>query len=306
MDWDKSKYISEELAQRVDVGDIKALYKPAKQSYKGENGKLLIIGGSRLFHGASLWAVKIASRIVDLVYYCSIPENLKIAHKALLFDFIAVPKNQVHAYLKKSEAVLIGPGLEKNATTKNLTEQLLAQHPNQCWIIDACSLQTINKRALNQKQVITPHLGEFVNLFNPAKEEIEILKSTQNNHKSASFNYQKNKRRAKLVQKYSKQYGCVILLKGPIDIITSPTEWKYNITGNEGMTKGGTGDVLAGLVASLACENDLFLAACAGAYINGLAGDSLKKKVGIYFNTSDLCDEIPRVLKKLLILKKIN
>ena len=106
-------------------------------------------------------------------------------------------------------------------------------------------------------------------------------------------------RAMELAIKKAKEYGCVIVLKGQTDIVCSPQECLYNTTGNEGMTKGGTGDVLVSLIAGLACKNDLFLAACAGVYINGLAGDELYKKVGPYFNASDLCDQIPRVLKKL-------
>jgi len=66
------------------------------------------------------------------------------------------------------------------------------------------------------------------------------------------------------------------------------------------MTKGGTGDVLAGLVAALACNNDVLLAAKAGSYFNKKAGEALFKKVGYYFNASDLASEIPVVMKQLL------
>ena len=69
------------------------------------------------------------------------------------------------------------------------------------------------------------------------------------------------------------------------------------------MTKGGTGDVLAGLVAALYCKNEAFLSACAGSYINKKAGENLFKRVGYYFNASDLADEIPRVMKELLVGK---
>lgn len=93
----------------------------------------------------------------------------------------------------------------------------------------------------------------------------------------------------------AKKYRCVIVLKGPEDIICSPRECRINKTGNAGMTKGGTGDVLSGLIAGLACKNDLFLAACAGAYINGLAGDRLKARASYYFSASDLIDEVPRI-----------
>jgi NAD(P)H-hydrate epimerase len=149
----------------------------------------------------------------------------------------------------------------------------------------------MDKAFLGRNHLVTPHLGEFKVLFKPGKQEARIL--TNSRKKTIT-------KRAEIIQKYSQKHGCLILLKGPIDIIASPHEWKYNFTGNEGMTKGGTGDVLAGLVAALACKNDLFLAACAGAFINGLAGDRLKKKVEIYFNASDLGDEIPRVLKSLI------
>jgi len=63
------------------------------------------------------------------------------------------------------------------------------------------------------------------------------------------------------------------------------------------MTKGGTGDVLAGLITALAAKNDLYLAASAGVFINGLAGDRLSKKVSHYYNASNLIHEIPRALK---------
>ena len=67
------------------------------------------------------------------------------------------------------------------------------------------------------------------------------------------------------------------------------------------MTKGGTGDVLAGLVASLYCKNnDPFLVATCASYINKKAGESLFKKVGYYFNASDLADEIPKAMKEIL------
>lgn len=65
------------------------------------------------------------------------------------------------------------------------------------------------------------------------------------------------------------------------------------------MTKGGTGDVLAGLVAALYCKNEAFLTASASSFINKKAGEKLFEKVGLYFNSSDLTDEIPKVMKNL-------
>ncbi|OGH17655.1 MAG: hypothetical protein A2868_01385 [Candidatus Levybacteria bacterium RIFCSPHIGHO2_01_FULL_40_15b] len=98
----------------------------------------------------------------------------------------------------------------------------------------------------------------------------------------------------------AKEFGIVILVKGEYDVVSSPTESVRISGGNPGMTKGGTGDVLAGLVAALYCKNGAFLSAAAGSYINKKAGDSLFKKVGYYFNASDLAAEIPIVMNGLL------
>jgi NAD(P)H-hydrate epimerase len=100
----------------------------------------------------------------------------------------------------------------------------------------------------------------------------------------------------------SKKYGIVIVTKGPVDLICSPSKCISIKGGNAGMTKGGTGDVLAGLIASLYCKNDdPFLVAVIGSYINKKAGESLFKKVGYYFNSSDLVEEIPAVMKELFL-----
>jgi len=98
----------------------------------------------------------------------------------------------------------------------------------------------------------------------------------------------------------AKKYQCIIVLKGVVDIITNGVEIKEVSGGNAGMTKGGTGDVLAGLVAALYCKNDAFISACSASFINKKAGESLFKKVGYYFNSSDLVDEIPKVMKELI------
>lgn len=261
--------------------NLKDLYKPPKNSHKGQNGKLTIIGGSHLFHGASLWALKIASRIVDMVYYSSIPENNQIAQKlkSEIYDFICVPRKQVGDYIEESDAVLLGPGLMREKETTTLTKKLLFQFPHKKWVIDAGSLQMMEAEWLKKlpQVIITPHQKEFQRLFNLRRGAVPAPAAM------------------------AKQYGCIIVLKGPTDIICSPTECVINTTGNQGMTKGGTGDCLAGLIAALACKNDLFLASAAGTFINGYAGDQLYQKVGPYFNASDLCDQIPKTMKTLLL-----
>jgi len=277
--------------RKISQKDFKKLYRPAKDSHKGQNGKLTIIGGSRLFHGASLWALKIASRIVDMVYYSSVPENNRIAEKLKpqIFDFIAVPRDEIADYLQESDAVLMGPGLMRTEKTKKITKRLLFQFPSKKWILDAGSLQMMDKEWLKKldQVIVTPHWGEFKRLFGFSL-------------KSNSLKGKEIEPISRQVQKQAQKYGCVIVLKGPVDIVCSPQECAYNTTGNQGMTKGGTGDVLAGLIAALACKNDLFLSACAGVYFNGLAGDQLYQKVGVFYNASDLCNQVCVVMKKVL------
>ena len=98
---------------------------------------------------------------------------------------------------------------------------------------------------------------------------------------------------------FAKEYNCVVLLKGEVDLASDGTETVQIKGGNAGMTKGGTGDVLAGLVASLYCKNEAFLSATAASFINKKAGESLAKRVGVYFNSSDLATEIPVVMKEI-------
>ena len=92
-----------------------------------------------------------------------------------------------------------------------------------------------------------------------------------------------------------------MILKGEKDIVSDGIHTEIIDGGNAGMTKGGTGDVLAGLVAALVCMNDPFPSAVAGSLINKQAGDELYKTVGPFFNATDLANEIPKTMKELLL-----
>jgi NAD(P)H-hydrate epimerase len=264
----------------------------------------LIIGGSKLFHAASLWSLKVASRIVDMVFYASVPENNEIVKRAKeeFRDGIVVRRDQIEAYIEEADCVLIGPGLprkegqeEGDDDTKLLTETLLKKYAHKKWVIDGGSLQVLNPVIIPQNAILTPHQREFEMLF--GKElGIRNQESGKNNDHNSLFIIHDS-----TVGEMAKKYNCTILLKGQVDIACSPNECVEIVGGNAGMTKGGTGDVLAGLVAALYCKNDAFLSACAGSYINKKAGDELYKKLGYYFNSSDLADEIPRVMKELIL-----
>lgn len=268
-----------------DINDLKKLYVPKPDSHKGENGKLLIIGGSVLFHAASLWSLQVASRIVDMVFYSSVPQNNELVEKekAEFRNGIVVPRNRIEHYINDADCILIGPGLPRESgveegddDTKELTQKLPKAYPNKKWVVDGGSLQVINPEILPPTAIITPHHLEFKTLFN--------LEANAQNAKAMA-----------------EKYNLTILLKGEKDIACDNQNSVVISGGNAGMTKGGTGDVLAGLVAALYCKNEAFLSAEAGSYINKKAGESLAQKMGIYFNASDLASEIPVAMKNLIL-----
>lgn len=263
---------------------LKSLYTPARGSHKGENGKVMIIAGSKLFHAASLWPLTVASRIVDMVFYSSTQENNELVRQAKeeFRNGIIVPREKLESYVAEADSILIGPGLpreegleEGDDDTRELTLGLFTKFPDKKWVVDGGSLQVIEPDLLPKTAIVTPHIKEFKKLFG--------LEPTPEN-----------------VEEVAKKFGIVVLLKGEHDIVGSPDQTISISGGNAGMTKGGTGDVLAGLVTSLYAKNDAFLSAAAGSYINKKAGESLEKKMGIYFNASDLALEIPIVMKELL------
>ncbi len=256
---------------------LKSLILPKPSSHKRENGRLLIIGGSYHYFGALLYCLTTASRLVDLTYVLTTPENKKLLAKlkTQTAEFMPVDKYPHKQGFTDVDCILIGPGLGLSSRTKQLVRQALNSGKN--LVLDADALNVLDgamMKKLGPNCILTPHRREFKRVFNQKPSDV-------------------------IAGKMSKKYHCTILLKSPVDIIATP-EGKifYNKTGNAGMTKGGTGDVLAGLIAGLFCKNSALIAAAAGAYINGQAGDDLYKKQKTFYNAEDLSLQIPKTLAK--------
>lgn len=273
---------------------ISQLQLPGEFSHKGQNGKLLIIGGSELFHAASKWSLDIASKFVDMVFYCSVPSNndLVRAAKQDFWNGIVVSRHDVESYLQEADVVLIGPGMERgdfvrdalikkpegeawNHDTAAVVNYLLSHYPEKKWVIDAGALQMVHPQLLTERCIITPHAGELERLI-------------------SHFSFSDSSSEATI--KNVLETRCTILLKGHTDFVYSGSEVVEITGGNPGMTKGGTGDVLAGLVAALYTQNSALVAAAVGSYCNKKAGEELAKSVGPFFNASDLVAAIPGVL----------
>ncbi|QDA32205.1 NAD(P)H-hydrate dehydratase [Thermococcus indicus] len=296
--WDKEEYggfervivkigYPKELYHLVGPGDAKfALRK--RGEHKGQNGKLLIIGGSGDYYGAPYLASKGAGYLVDLVYLAMPSEPAKrISDPDLILRPIEgqnFSPGHVHELLsiaQKVNAVVIGPGIGLAEETKEFVREFI-KRCEKPMVIDADALKAITEdlSVLNGKTfVLTPHAGEFNVLFG-VKPEGSLME------------------KAEVVKGEAGEVGGVILLKGAYDIISDGKTWKYNRTGNRGMTTGGTGDVLAGLVgALLALGNEPLRAASAGAFLNGLAGDMVKEELGENFTALEVAKKVPHAVR---------
>jgi hydroxyethylthiazole kinase-like uncharacterized protein yjeF len=157
--------------------------------------------------------------------------------------------------------------------TGKIVNFLLKKYPLKRWVLDGGALQEVDLELITESCILTPHRKEFDGLLK--RSDLGV-------------------RQGRTLSDLSKQMKeCTILLKGKIDIVCQGNRCTKISGGNPGMTKGGTGDVLAGLVAALYCKNDAWAAATMASYINKKAGDSLYKRVGPYFNAEDLVKEIP-------------
>lgn len=246
---------------------LKSLYVPPKLSHKGQNGKLLIIGGSRQYHGAPMFSILAARRFVDLLYFYPAENN-----SYLISAIKTIPEAMVVYDLKRvseCDCVLFGIGLA-NAT---FDFGFVIQNAKRL-VVDGDGLKLIKDR-IPKGAILTPHEGEFRMLFS--------VEGTKEN-----------------VERMAKEHSCVILKKDPKgDIISDGNRSYINKVHNQGMTRGGTGDVLAGLVAALYCKNNAFNAAVAGSYLNGCGGNALKRKYGYNFCASDLACILSETYNKL-------
>lgn len=253
------------------------------ESHKGENGKVAVIGGSRHIHGAPVFSALAAEACgVDLVFGAVPKCNAEIAKMASLnfqvypFHGDELTKDDVGVILQLlaiMDCAVIGPGLSRRPETLNAMEQIIAGCPCPL-VLDATALQpnTLSLVA-GRNAVVTPHLGEL--------ERMEIQEGDIGSH--------------------AQRAGCTILLKGHVDHIAGPDGAVHSIEGgNAGLTVGGTGDSLAGLVAGfIAQKMDPVEASMKASHTIKAAGDRLFAERGFTYTTRDVIGQIPFVLREI-------
>jgi NAD(P)H-hydrate epimerase len=282
-----------EFEQFAGPGDVQMVTKPRlPEAHKGEFGKLLVIGGSDVFSGAPFFVASAALRTgVDLAYIAA-PSKTAYAISAMSPDVITIKLDGDHLnarnvavirpYLEKSTAVAIGPGLGLHKETKEAMKELvkIVEEMKLPMLLDADGLKAFAefKHKAKSPMVFTPHAGEYKILT--GKEPSQDLN-----------------KRAEEVKETAQELNATILLKGHVDVISDGKRVKLNFTGNPGMTVGGTGDVLSGVVAAFMAQGaDPFEAAMAGAFINGAAGDFVQNEKGYHMVATDLLNWIPHVI----------
>lgn len=283
-------------------GDVKHVFpRRDPMSKKGDNGIVLVIGGSWLYHGAPYLTSMAALRSgIDLVFLVT-PEPVANAIRGLSPNIIVLPIegkelninafSSIERFIIKSDVIAIGPGLGRGDVINEAVVKIVdfAIKNNKSIVMDADALKTDAPQRVPKgaKVVLTPHAGEF-----------KIMTGIE----PPPYSKGNLRERAKTVMEVARKLNSVILLKGHYDFISDGYRLKINRSGSPAMTTGGTGDVLTGLIAGFIARGvSPFRAAVAAAYINGLAGERVTELIGYHMTASDLLEEIPKVMKKFNI-----
>jgi NAD(P)H-hydrate epimerase len=287
--------IPEKAANYVGPGDLIARLSREKDSHKGNNGRVMVLAGSSDYSGAPVLTGRGAlAADCDLVTLF-VPDSILNAVRTYLPDFIIRSYNgdylnpraveRLVDFSKSQDVCVVGPGLGVADESGTALNTLLSRIKIPV-VIDADGLKLVDRKVLTGLEgVITPHKTEFAKLT--GEKLPDGLEG-----------------RRDVLKHWANRLSATILLKSRVDIIASPDgRAKFNETGNAGMTVGGTGDVLAGIVGGFLSQgmND-FSAACSAAFVNGSAGDALYQFKGYGYTASDVAKEIPYTIKRLFDL----
>ena len=277
----------------------KLLPERKNNSHKGDYGKVFILGGSIGMTGAV--ALSSQSSLVSGagLVTLGIPKSLNSVMEVKLTEVMTYPLPEISGMLSddaytlvsekinSSDILLFGPGIGRNESTQKLLFKILknSQIPI---IIDADGLYLLSEHldilsSCNSNLILTPHEMEFARLLNKNIDEVRA-------------------NRLELSKEFATQYGVTLVLKGHHTIATAPDGRQYiNPTGNPGMATGGSGDVLAGMIAAFAASlPDETNAAVLSVYIHGLAGDiALENSNEISLTAQDIANNIKNAISNI-------
>lgn len=286
----------ENIPQVLDKDYVLSLLPERKSdANKGTFGKLLNISGSRNYIGAALLSSKAALRsgtgLCTLCSYEKVIDNISGQMPETIYEYLSDDaEKDIDLIMKKaavSSAVLIGCGMGNNERTSETVKRLV--YECKCpLIIDADGLNVLAPcidilRKAKASIILTPHPGEFSRLTGLTINE--ILDN-----------------RLRLCEDFAREYGVTVILKGAGTVISYMGKKTYiSTTGNSGLSRGGSGDVLAGMTASFAAQGlTAENAACLSVYLHGLAADRVADKLSKQgMLPSDIIDELPLLFREL-------
>jgi len=286
--------------QKITKDILKQVYTPRPaDSHKYDYGLLLVIGGGEFYTGSPALSAMAAFRSgVDMVQILA-PKRAADIIASFSPNLAAYPlkgdwldQEDVPVLLSQTAAarsvagekvaVVVGGGTGRSEQTQQALQEFLKETDSRI-VVDADAIYALAKNTLSikdQPAIITPNSHEFFVLCNRKVAGLAL------------------EEKAKIVQEEAGKMNSVILLKGPIDIISDGKTTVLDESGTPYMAVGGTGDTLAGIAgALLACGIEPFLAAQTASYINGKAGELATKKFGAGMIATDLIDCIPEVIK---------
>lgn len=260
--------------------------------HKGSFGKILLLCGSLGFTGAAYLAAMGALRTGAGLTFLGVPESIYAIEAVKLNEPVVFPLPDADGRLSRNaipeilnrlpamDAVLIGCGLGQSEDTLEVVRAVLA-HAACPVVLDADGINVVaaHKDILRGRKaptILTPHDGEAARLCGTVGQD-----------------------RIACAKAMAKDLGCIVLLKGHRTVITDGQTVYVNHTGNPGLAVGGSGDVLAGMIVSLAGQgiSPLEAAAC-GAWLHGAAGDLCADELGQYaMLPTDMLEALPRLLK---------
>ncbi len=262
-------------------------------THKGSYGKIGVIGGCKNMAGAALFSAESAYRMgCGLVRICTVADNREIMQtklpEALLTTFDPSEKESVREAVKAmtawADVLIVGPGLGRGGYADYIVEKVLRGY-DKTIITDADAINVLaeNLNWLSDTRanvIITPHLLEMSRLTGQKTGDI----------KGNKF---------QVAREFAKEHNLVVVLKDARTIVSVGEEQAYiNITGNNGMATGGSGDVLTGIIGALVGQGmTAFEAAKLGVCMHGLAGQEASISMGRY---SMIAGDIVRSITKVL------
>lgn len=278
-------------AQReVGLGDLAVGFRPsAPESHKGQNGRVLVVAGGPYLgapYYVGMGAYRAGADLVHVVTPARAAAALRTWGPELLVHdacegehLVDGALGVVEPMLRRTDAVVVGPGLGTERGTREVARAVIetACEAGVRVVVDADGLDAVDGELLARwggYMVLTPHGGEFSDLTG--------WKPTPRN-----------------VTRYAARHGVTVLRKGATDVVSDGDRTRYCTRGHPAMTVGGTGDLLAGVVAALLARGATpFDASCAGAYLVGCAGELAAGRLGFGMVTSDMTIDIARVLSR--------